>query len=482
MKQKPRYPALAAAAAGLVMAVSVPAQGLAAPAAELTPAAVDTYLTETIDTTGSPGISVVVTDGDQVVHAAGYGRDGHGDAMSADTPMRIASLSKAFTATAVMILADRSEISLDEPVADQLPGFAMDDPRADRITVRQLLDQTSGLSDTTVDIDAAEGSTDLAGYVASLRTGTLAADPGTHWEYCNVNFDLAARLVEVVDGRDIADFMRQEVFTPLGMDSTTLDDTGPIPAPGFNSLFGLWIPRDEIDTLRPDGSGGVVTTASDMGRWLIHQSGDGAPLLSPEAMTTLRTAGPLHDYALGWAVEKNPDGTDYLVHSGNLFTYNAAAAVIPDTGQGFAVMTNDAGISDVSYSVMTGLMALGDGETPEPIGPDRQVTELILGLVGLAAIGLAVLGVARSRRWAERRQGRPAWRIALRLTPLSVPIALFAAYPFLAEFLVGGRHVTWEQLTYFALPLTVVLGVAAICAAVTLTTRLARSRALWLAG
>jgi CubicO group peptidase (beta-lactamase class C family) len=75
----------------------------------------------------------------------------------------------------------------------------MPDPRAGAITVPQLLNQLSGLSDRTVEIRATQRASDLAGHVAALQPGGLASTPGTHWDYCNVNYDLAAPLVEVVD-------------------------------------------------------------------------------------------------------------------------------------------------------------------------------------------------------------------------------------------------------------------------------------------
>ncbi|MEK8107280.1 serine hydrolase domain-containing protein [Micromonospora sp. M12] len=126
-------------------------------------------------------------------------------------------MSKSFTAAAVMSLVDEGRVALDQPVVTYLPEFRMADQRAGLITVRQLLNQTSGLSDRTVDIGATQRATSLAGYLVALRHGTLTGEPGSHWEYCNVNYDVAARLVEVVDGRDFTVAMRDRIFGRLGM-------------------------------------------------------------------------------------------------------------------------------------------------------------------------------------------------------------------------------------------------------------------------
>ncbi|MFI7443734.1 serine hydrolase domain-containing protein [Nonomuraea indica] len=445
------------------------------PAGGLTPAAVDAYLTRALDGTGLPGLSAVVTRGNRVVHAAGYGHDSDGRPVTADTPMRVASLSKSFTAMAVMTLVDKGAVALDDPVTEHLPELRMADPRAGRITVRHLLNQTSGLSDTTTDIGALKDSDSLREYVGRLRTATLRADPGTRWEYCNVNYDLAARLVEVVSGRGFGDYLRERVFGPLGMRSSAVSDREVRPADGYNSVFGLWRSRPELPAfLNGGGSGGVVTTAADMGRWLITQTGNGRRLVRPESLAVMHAPSEVREYGMGWGID---DETRRLGHSGNLFTYTAVQLVVPATGYGFAVMTNSAALHDDTFDIATGLAELSEGRTPEPAGGGRQLFELVLGAVTAAAAGLGLLGVLRSRHWAARRAGRPRWRAWSRLVPALLPVAVLAAYPDLISFLMNGRTVTWEQLTYFAVPLTITVAVAAAAGALTAGFRLARLRA-----
>ncbi|MEU6777678.1 serine hydrolase domain-containing protein [Nonomuraea angiospora] len=438
-----------------------------APAPQPTSQTIDAYLRQAMESTGLPGMSVVVTHNGEVVHAAGYGHDSEGRPVTANTPMRVASVSKSFTAMAVMTLVERGRIKLDEPVAGQLPGFRMADPRAAAITVRQLLNQTSGLSDTTVDIAAVEGATSLADYTSRLSGSELRAAPGTRWEYCNVNYDLAARLVEVASGQRFGDYLRERVFGPLGMKSSAVSDQVVRPADGYNSIFGAWLPRAELSGfLNDSGSGGVVTTAADMGKWLIAQSGDGRPLVKRESLDVMHTPSKIRDYGMGWGVERE---TGQLVHSGNLFTYNAVEAVSPKTGYGFAVMANGAALTDDTYTVMEGLTALSEGRAPEVPGGDRQLFELVLGVLAMAAAGLGVLGVLRARRWAARRaRGRAWWR----LVPVLLPVAVLAAYPDLISFLMNGRAVTWAQLTYFAAPLSITLLVAALSGTAVVAARL----------
>lgn len=457
-----------ALAVGLVLALSP------LPPAHAEPATFDAYLAGALHDTGLPGMSAVVTRGDRIVHAAGYGHDSEGDPVTADTPMRVASLSKSFTALAVMTLVEDGRIALDEPVARQLPGFTMADPRYERVTVRHLLNQTSGFSDTTIDVTSLEEVSSLAEYTAGLAGAALADDPGTRYRYCNVNFEVAARLVEVASGRGFAEYLRSEVFGPLGMARSAVTAAEGRPADGYVSLFGVWLPRAELPAFNDSsGAGGVITTAADMGRWLVSQTGNGVPLVSADGLRTTHTSSPVADYAMGWAPDEE---LDVLVHSGNLFTYTAVQAIDPDTGYGFAVLANSASLQDDTYAVLRGLVAISRDRAPGEVGGGRQVFELVLGVVAPAALGLGVLGVRRAGTWARRRAGTPTWRVVARCVPVLLPAAVLAAYPDLVSVLTGGRAVTWAQLTYFPLPLTVTLVVVALAGVAVAAARAARLR------
>lgn len=463
--------ALAGVAAAAMLAIPPAA---AAPPQTLTPEAIDEYLAQAMDESDLPGVSVVVTRDGEIVHAAGYGHDSNGDALTADSPMRVASLTKSFTAAAVLTLVDDGKIALDDPVADQLPEFSMADPRAEQITVRQLLNQTSGLADPNLDVDGFETTTTLQQYVSRLKTGTLTSKPGTRWEYCNTNYNLAARLIEVAGGKSFIDYLDSAVFAPLGMDDSADTDARLKPADGYNQVFGIWFPRPEISQyLNGSGSGGIVTTANDMGKWLISQSGDGTQILSPESLELQHAPSKVDDYAMGWGTERS----GRLTHSGNLMTYNAAQMLVPGTGYGVAVMANGAPMVDDTYTIAEGLLALSEGKTPQGPGSGLLMTNLVLIGLSLAAIGLAAAGIIRSRRWAGRRQDKPVWRLVLRLIPAAIPVLIFAAYPHLVAALIH-RHVTWAQLVTFPASLSAMLLTWALAAAAVIVIRLLRWRSV----
>ena len=399
-----------------------------------------------------PGLATVVTRGDAIIRLDAEGHDSTGAPITPDTPMRVASITKSFTAAGVLTLVDEGRVDLDRPLVTYVPDFRMADARAAAITVRQLLNQTSGLADYTVDIGATQRAADLASYVAALRPGTLAAAPGTRYAYCNVNYDLAARVIEVVDGRPFAEAMRARVFAPLGMTDTAIGTT---PADGYNSLFGLSVARRELAGFR-GGAGGAVTTARDMGRWLISQTGHGS-LLTAASLREMHTPGKVASgYAMGWG-PVDVAGRTLLVHSGNLFTYTAVQAIDPDTGEGWAVLANSAALGDPTYETLQALV----GKT-EVSRSARPLTEAGLAAAAIASMLLATIGVRRARR------PRRLWR----LIPPLIPVVVFATTPQWVSLLTNGRTVTWAQMTYFAAPLTMALAVIALAGLVTFLARL----------
>lgn len=246
----------------------------------LTAESVDRYVRDYMRRTDLPGAVVTVVKDDTVVYAAGLGHTAGGEAITADTPMPLASLSKSFTALAVLRLADQGRIDLDAPVRRYLPEFTMADPRAGQITVRQLLQQTSGMSDRTFPELTLPAPDDLKDAVAMLRTAPLAAPPGTRMIYHNPNYAVAARLAEVVSGTPFADFMAATVFRPLGMTSTrTVNTTEELPGAGAGYIraYGRLIERAHPKWF-VNGSYGVVSTTHDLGKWLITQNGHGDAL------------------------------------------------------------------------------------------------------------------------------------------------------------------------------------------------------------
>lgn len=421
-----------------------------------------------------PGAAVAVTRGTEVLHTAGHGRTPAGEPITEHTQMAVASVSKSFTALAVLQLAESGQVELDGPVRTHLPEFRLDDPRADRITVRQLLDQTSGLSDSTVHPFTRPQPDSLAEAVASMRSATLVAEPGERWEYHNPNFQVAARLVEVVSGLPFDDYLQKHVFAPLGMTgSRAIDTADELPPSGRGHLMVL---GQAIAVPEPPafggGSGGVLSSAHDMAAWLIAQNNPGrTPIASAAAITEMHTPSPASEpYALGWSVGTTESGERVISHSGDLFTSTAYQALLPESGYGIAVMANTGLAHGDAAALADELIALVTGEPGQPPSSTLLVIDAVL--LGLA-VGVALLaarGAVRARRWAARRTGRIS--TVLRLLPLLLPAVLCASIHRVVGALYRGRDVALIQVPYLYPTFTALLLTAALGGVVVLVARL----------
>ncbi|WP_214317400.1 serine hydrolase domain-containing protein [Nonomuraea sediminis] len=441
---------------------------------DLSPSVIDGYLRDYVERTHLPGAMIAVTKGDQVVHVAGYGHTAGGETITKGTPMPLASLSKSFTAVAVLRLADQRKISLDAPVRTYLPEFTMADPRAAKITVRQLLQQTSGMSDQSFPELTLPAPDTLKDAVGMLRTARLSTEPGTRMAYHNPNYAVAARLVEVVAGVPFADYMAAAVFRPLGMThTTTVNTTGDLPGQGAGYIraYGQVIERPHPKWFL-NGSFGVVSTAEDLAKWLIAQNGAGRTLpekILKTAQTPSGVAGS--GYGMGWYAGKTEGGAPQLQHTGWLLTHNSAQTLLPESKYGIAVVTNTGMISgDDALLITNGLIDIVEGRPDAGAAPFTMTADLWLAGLTVLNLGLGVLGVCRARRWARRREGRAAWRVIVRLIPYAVPIVFFFGLADLSE-LVMHRVGTLELITYVWLALYVWAATGALAAAVVVVSR-----------
>lgn len=457
-----------------------PAGPVTADEATAVAARIDRFMNAQIKDSAIPGASVAVVRGNQVLLVRGYGHDSTGAPVTADSLFRVASLSKSFTALAVMQLVEGGRLSLDDPVQQHLPQFQLDDPRAAQITVRELLDQTSGLNDTMVpDLGRTQPRTTQEA-TTSLRTAHLATAPGTTYSYHNPNYQVAARLVEQVSGEPFDGYLRRHVFGPAQMPataSTAMDDEAVTGLPdGHVTAYGhaFSVPGMGNFTV---GDGGVVSSAADMARWLIvntnaGQAADGTALVSTSGLETLHTASaPKSGYALGWETRGPAASPTRLEHSGSLFTYTAEQAVWPRTHYGVVLLFNAGSPMMLDQiSITHGVFDIVEGATPPTAGPHvTSRVDTVLAVLSLAVLALGVSGTVRARRWARRR-GTPVRRV-LTLLPAAVVLLAAAAFPTFVEALLG-RDVTWMAGLYTWPALVVFVLAAASAAAATVLARI----------
>ena len=426
---------------------------------------VDRFVQESMRRAGIPGVGLTIVKGGQVLHTAGYGRNADGSPVTPDTVMAIASLSKSFTATAVMQLVARGTVSLDAQVRQYLPEFQPVDPRASRITVRQLLNHSSGLTFESLPGANVRGRSplhrSLEERVAWLSGATLRAEPGTQTTYDNFGYEMLALLVERVSGKAFGTYLRDSVFMPLGMSSSrsflTTRDDATVPS-GHMLMFGFpvrWpMPADLVA-----GAGGVVSSANDLARWLTFQATngrtlDGNQLLPPEIVAGMHAASsPGSDYGFGWRQAQLADGTTYYHHSGRIVSYAAHEALYPATGIAYAFVTN--GLDPIpagGAAIIAGLTAIATGRPPAPAGYSAAVLDHIVIVAAILALTIGIAGVVRSGEWATRHAAGSLFRAVVRCLP----------YVAVAGAVLFGRLVTvpwqvwWETWPPFAVAYPIV--------------------------
>ena len=278
-------------------------------------------------------------------------------ALTPDILYGVGSVSKVYTAAAVMLLVEEGKLDLDAPVTQYLPQFTMEDPRYRDITVRMLLNHASGLmgssfSDTLLLDDPGEtaATDDLLARLASQR---LKADPGAFSVYCNDGFTLAQLVVEAVSGQSFEDYLRQNLLQRAGLEATYT------PADDFDrELLAKTYLGDETRALPPEtlnavGAGGLYATAADLAAFGGALCGEG--LLSQaslDAMANDESArGMWPDgeddalaYGLGWdSVRMYPfhtSGVQALVKGGDTQLYHAGLIVLPEYDMAVAVLSS----------------------------------------------------------------------------------------------------------------------------------------------
>jgi CubicO group peptidase (beta-lactamase class C family) len=479
-----QHTALRAAFAVAAMTALVATATALATAAAAAPAEVDGYLAEYVRVHRAPGVALVtLTDGDVRVRV--HGVTGDGDPVAEDTPMRIGSMSKAFTALAVLQQADAGRFDLDDPVAEVLPELRMADDRYRRITVEDLLDHRSGLAVTDLEYSSDPASAP-AETVERLSDEELAADPGTTTMYSNAGYTVLARLVEHTSGIGFGEYLEREIFAPLGMGSSTATELCDAPSPGlargFSGLGPLLVAVPELPQ-GCAGNGGIVSTAGDMASWLRFQVGDGTSP-SGERLLDAETFRAFHDvpadaaeYGYGWHRTTTEDETAPLIgHGGTLATFASGIEFSPVTGTGAVVLSNAAG--EPMALTHNAIVAVDGGMPRSTSNPFDLFNAVVLGIAALVLVA-GVVVVVRSRTWAARRAaGAPHWRV-LRLVPLAVLTVLGALLPWLGAQLMGlAEPVAAYRVVLWLYPAVVLLGVAIFLAAGGgLTARLVRLRA-----
>ncbi len=288
-----------------------------------------------------PGASVVVVHGDRVVLAKSYGLANLEEHVVAtpDTHYRLASVTKQFTAAAILTLAGRGKLSLDDSLRRWLPSMPA---YADAITIRHLLTHSSGLIDYE-DVMPASTTVPLrdADVLRLLATQTTTYfPPGSSYRYSNSGYSLLSLIVEKASGRSFADFLRDEIFLPFGMKTTVAHEEGISTvvnrAYGYSREGNSWRRTDQSMTSAVLGDGGIYTSVDELVHWLeALDHGRFAEASVPRVATDK----PGVRYGYGWRISE-VDGRRVVAHTGETIGFRNAVIRFPDEKLSVVVLTN----------------------------------------------------------------------------------------------------------------------------------------------
>ncbi|MEG0185887.1 MAG: serine hydrolase domain-containing protein [Stenotrophomonas sp.] len=291
-----------------------------------------------------PGAAVLVLHDGQPVFRRGYGLAVVEDA-TAVTPasnFRLASVSKQFTAAAVLLLVEDGRLALDQPARRWLPELP---PAAATITLRQLLSHTSGLPDYEDLMDPADTRQVHDADVLALlaRQDRLNFAAGTQYRYSNSGYALLALIVQRSAGVDYARFLQQRIFTPLGMAHTVAHqdgiDTVAARAYGYSRIDGHWQRTDQSTTSAVLGDGGIYSSLDDLARWDAALYDDRLlSAVSRRAMFSPATATGEPDvphYGFGWRLNGRAQW-----HSGESIGFRNVIVRYPDKRLTVIVLSN----------------------------------------------------------------------------------------------------------------------------------------------
>ena len=392
--------------------------------------AIDTYVEEQMQRLNIPGVSLAIVEGEQIVHLRGFGQARpNGGAPSPQTPFILGSTTKSFTALAVMQLVETGKIELDAPVQLYLPWFRVADAQASaQITVRHLLNQTSGLPGVPglialANLDNSPGTAERQ--AQALSTLKLTRPVGAAFEYSNLNYNLLGLVVAAASGESYADYIQNNIFDPLKMrHSYTAQTKAKQNGLAVGHRYWFTFPQAMPNLLFPQGSlptGGLISSAEDMAHYLIAHLNGGrygeAQILSPEGIAELHRGGADAiemgidgQYGMGWFITEF-DQTKTVWHNGTLPDFSSYMALLPAQKKGVVILVNadHYGLPSILIEVGEGAVALLADQQPAPLelGFMPWVMRMLLLIPFLQIVGV-VTTLRRLHRWRQDPQLRPS--------------------------------------------------------------------------
>lgn len=326
--------------------------------------AIANYLQQCATKLECSGSYLVAQHGSIIVHKAVGNDSADGTKpITTDTAFDIGSISKQFTAAAIVRLAEQNRLSLDDSVERFLPGFPYP-----TITIRHLMNQTSGIPDMmpyyTKQIlsGGAKRTVDLSDIVDVLKASSqpLSTKPGAAFSYSNTGYTLLGKIVEKASGKSYASFLHDEFFLPLGMRHTWVRTPSAETLPGTKRAYAMRMmpdgsrkPFDQVPGLYLYGAGGIYSTTGDLLTWATALRSGKAMSAEHwrEATTPVRLADDsLSLYGFGLSLKPSILGIGSVSHGGHWRGFKAELTMLPSQDTTIVILTNDSEDDEVEHA------------------------------------------------------------------------------------------------------------------------------------
>lgn len=346
-----------------------------------------------------PGMAIAIVDSDAVLFSEIYG-----NCNNLDTPFIIGSLSKSFTALAVMQLVEEQKVNLDTTISNYIDtsAYFINASDGDKITVRQLLNQTSGL-----------------GTYQRFGNAKITENFG-RYQYANINYGLLGEIIEAVSGVSYSEYMDRNIFSPLNMSHTSATlvqskENGLIR--GYRNYFGLPIagepdyPNKHSWSTVPAGY--LSSSVLDMAKYLQMYLNEGNGIVSPNSINAMFYENVCVDenipcyYGMGWTLTEE-FAEPILEHSGLVENYMSNMFLLPERGLGviFLINMNDYLVTNQLADIISKnvILALLNKEQYEVSGNPYIVRHLLLDGAYLTLIVTAIYPIMTIRKWKKKKR------------------------------------------------------------------------------
>lgn len=289
--------------------------------------------------------SVLVSKGDKVLLSKGYGRADKEEKIenSPETKFPIGSVTKQFTAMAIVMLEQKGLLNVKDSLAKYIPDF----PHGDEITLANLLEQSSGIADYTQFPDLLQSYGDdfkAKDIIDFLKKEELKFKPGTKWEYSNSGYTILGYIIEKVSKQNYGNFLKEEIFKPLGMKNTGVcysDGKKQYTAKGYVGYENPIYFEDKVGMSIAYGAGSLYSTIEDMHIW--DRALTNCTLVDKKTMDKIfmgqKEMMPGMDYGYAWMISQDPDGKT-VTHGGNTGGFTSCILKNLDKGYSIIILTN----------------------------------------------------------------------------------------------------------------------------------------------